>query len=440
MMGLLSFRGGIHPPHRKKATESLAIEDFPTPELVQIPLRQHIGAPSELCVAKGDEVKVGQLLAKAGSFVSANIHASVSGKIIKIGKQETGYGMDTVVHIQNDGEYTISDDVKPYGDYKDYTGKEIISIIQEAGLVGMGGAGFPTHVKLSPPPEKQIDYVVLNGAECEPYLTCDHRLMLEQPEKIIKGLEIVLYALGVSQGRIGIENNKPDAIEVMKQYLKEGIQVCELKTKYPQGAEKQLISACTGKEVPSGGLPMDAGVVVLNVATCATIAQIFETGLPLIERVCTVTGEAITSPKNLRFRVGVRLRDLIDYCDGYREEPGKVILGGPMMGVAQFSDEIPAMKNTSGILCLTREQGELQPESACIKCGKCVGVCPIHLLPLQISAFSLKRDYDKAQEFNALDCIECGSCSYICPADRPLLQSIRVAKREIVAARRKNGN
>ncbi len=437
-MGLLTFKGGIHPPHAKKSTEHLPIVDFLDIKVVEIPLRQHIGAPCEPTVQKGESVKVGQLIGTAGGFVSANVHSSVSGTVLDVRKQTTAYGFDTCVVIENDFNYELSETVKPKPDFKTLSGKEIVDIIKEAGIVGMGGAGFPTHVKLSPPPEKPIDTIVLNGAECEPYLTCDHRLMLEEPEMIIKGLQILMHALNVKNGVVGIESNKPDAIEKMKAAAKNTeISVVGLKTKYPQGAEKQLIYACTGRSIPSGGLPMDIGVVVNNVATAATIGKLFETGLPLVERVCTVTGKGIKSPKNIRFKVGTPLKALIDFCDGYNGTPGKILLGGPMMGVAQFSDVLPAMKNTSGILVFSEEEAKLPEASACIKCGKCVSTCPIHLQPIQISAYTLMHDYDKAAKYNALDCIECGSCSYICPAKRPLLQTIRVAKREILARKKK---
>ena len=437
-MGLLTFKGGIHPPHAKKSTEHLPIVDFLDIKVVEIPLRQHIGAPCEPTVQKGESVKVGQLIGTAGGFVSANVHSSVSGTVLDVRKQTTAYGFDTCVVIENDFNYELSETVKPKPDFKTLSGKEIVDIIKEAGIVGMGGAGFPTHVKLSPPPEKPIDTIVLNGAECEPYLTCDHRLMLEEPEMIIKGLQILMHALNVKNGVVGIESNKPDAIEKMKAAAKNTeISVVGLKTKYPQGAEKQLIYACTGRSIPSGGLPMDIGVVVNNVATAATIGKLFETGLPLVERVCTVTGKGIKSPKNIRFKVGTPLKALIDFCDGYNGTPGKILLGGPMMGVAQFSDVLPAMKNTSGILVFSEEEAKLPEASACIKCGKCVSTCPINLQPIQISAYTLMHDYDKAAKYNALDCIECGSCSYICPAKRPLLQTIRVAKREILARKKK---
>lgn len=437
-MDLLTFKGGIHPPHSKESTEHLPIVDFLGPKVIEIPLRQHIGAPCEPTVSKGDRVTVGQLIGAAGGFVSANVHSSVSGIVLDVKKQNTAYGFDTCVIIENDEQYELCETVKPKPDYKQLTGKEIIDIIKDAGIVGMGGAGFPTHVKLSPPPEKPIDTIVLNGAECEPYLTCDHRLMLEEPHMIIKGLQILMHALSVKNGVIGIESNKPDAINTMTEAAKNtSIRVVALKTKYPQGAEKQLIYACTKRSIPSGGLPMDIGVVVNNVATAQTIAKLFETGLPLVERVCTVTGKGVKNPKNVRFKVGTPLKALIDFCGGYSGTPSKILLGGPMMGVAQFSDALPSMKNTSGILVLDADEARLPEPTACIKCGKCVTVCPINLEPISISAYTLLHEYDKAAKFNALDCIECGSCSYICPAKRPLLQSIRVAKREILARRKK---
>lgn len=438
-MSKFSFRGGVHPPHAKAQTENLPIEEFPTPAEVSIPLRQHIGAPCELMVKKGDDVCVGQLLAKGGGFVSTNIHSSVSGKITDIKVTDTPYGKEKVVVIANDGAYTVSDTVVPPADYKTLSRKEIVDLIQQAGIIGMGGAGFPTHVKLSPPDDKPIDTIILNGVECEPYITCDNRLMLESPKKVIKGLQIVMHALGVKTGIIGIEDNKPQAISEMRKATEGlGIEVQALKTRYPQGAEKQLIYACTGREVPSGGLPMDAGVVVVNVATSSAIAEVFETGMPLVQRICTVTGKGVKNPKNLRFRVGVKLADLIEYCGGYQGDVAKVILGGPMMGVAQFTDQVQAIKNTSAVLVLTKDQLAEDLCDNCIKCGKCTEVCPIGLQPVYISAFSLKNRFDMTEKYNVLDCIECGSCSFICPAKRPLLPSIRVAKKEVLA-RRKNG-
>lgn len=437
-MGLLTFNGGIHPPHEKKYTEHLAIENYLAPKIVEIPLRQHIGAPCEPCVKKGDLVKVGQRIGTSESYVSAHVHSSISGTVLDVRRQTTAYGNDICVIIENDGLETVDETVVPKPDYETLTGEEIVQIIKDAGIVGMGGAGFPTHVKLSPPKEKVIDTIVLNGAECEPYLTCDHRLMLEDSESIVHGMRILMHALKVKNGFIGIESNKPDAIEKMTEACKgTEIKVVGLKTKYPQGAEKQLIYACTRKEVPSGGLPMDVGVVVNNIATAAAISNVFKTGMPLVERICTVTGGAIASPKNIRFKVGTVISELIAFAGGYKTTPGKIIFGGPMMGVAQISDNLPAMKNTSGILVFDEVEAKIPKATLCIKCGKCVSVCPANLLPIQISAYALNHQYDKAEKLNALDCIECGSCAFICPAKRPLLESIRVAKREIIARRRR---
>lgn len=437
-MGLVTFKGGIHPPHAKKYTEHLAIENYLSPKIVEIPLRQHIGAPCEPIVKKGDVVKVGQKIGASEAYVSAHVHSSVSGTVIDVRRQFTAYGFDMCVIIENDGLETIDDSVIPKKEYQSYRGEEIIAFIKEAGIVGMGGAGFPTHVKLSPPKEKVIDSIVLNGAECEPYLTCDHRLMLEDSQSIVHGLQILMHALNVKNAYIGIENNKPDAIQKMNEACSNtSIRVVPLKTKYPQGAEKQLIYACTKKEVPSGGLPMDVGVVVNNIATAAAVSAVFKTGMPLVERVCTVTGGAIASPKNIRFKIGTPISELIDFAGGYKSTPGKIIFGGPMMGVAQISDQLPAMKNTSGVLVFDELEAKIPKATLCIKCGKCVSVCPANLLPIQISAYALDHRYDKAESLNALDCIECGSCAFICPAKRPLLETIRVAKREIISRRRK---
>lgn len=438
-MGLLSFRGGVHPPHFKEPTSRLKIEKASEPHTVTIPLSQHIGAPCEPLVKAGDIVKVGQKIGEAASFVSAPVHSSVSGTVKAVKKCLTAGGEGLCIVIESDGLNTLHESVVPKGNITDLSGEEIKNIIKEAGIVGMGGAAFPTHVKLSPPPENKIDTIILNGAECEPYLTADHRLMLENPEDIVYGLKAMMKVLDVTKGYIGIEDNKPDAIEVMKKAVQNEstIEVVGLKTKYPQGAEKQLIYACTKREVPSGGLPMAVGVVVNNVGTAAAIANAIKTGMPLIERICTVTGKGIKNPKNLLIKVGTSFKDIIDQCGGYNGNVGKMIMGGPMMGLAQHTDEIPAVKATSGILLFTPDEASLPKPKNCIKCGKCVEICPAFLQPLYISAYSLNNMHETAEKYNALDCIECGSCSFICPSKRPLLQSIRVAKREIIAKKRK---
>ena len=438
-MGLLSFRGGIHPPHSKSTTEEKPVVRAVEPSIVMIPLHQHIGAPCEPLVKAGDIVKVGQKIGEATSFVSAPIHSSVSGTVKEVSQKATLGGKTTCVVIESDGLNTVSEEVTPKGDISDLTGKEILEIIKEAGIVGMGGAGFPTHVKLSPPPNKPIDVVILNGAECEPYLTADHRLMLETPNDIIYGLKALMKVLGVKKGYIGIETNKMDALEKLQSISDESseISVVGLKTKYPQGAEKQLIYACIKKQVPSGGLPMDAGAVVCNVATAAAISKAIKVGMPLVERICTVTGSAIKEPKNILIKTGTMVNEILEQCGGLTEDVGKIVSGGPMMGIAMKNINIPSTKTTSGILCLTKKDAIFPPSGSCIKCGKCVDICPAFIQPMLLDAYSLRNDYAKTEEYRVLDCIECGSCSYVCPAKRPLLHSIRVAKREVLAKKKR---
>ncbi|MBK5251616.1 MAG: electron transport complex subunit RsxC [Peptostreptococcaceae bacterium] len=438
-MNLLSFRGGIHPPHSKSMTEHLPVEKALEPETVVIPLQQHIGAPCQAIVEVGEKVKVGQKIGEAGGFVSAPVHSSVSGTVKKIEKRMIINGTGTCVVIESDGLNEIHESVVPKGDVETLEPKEILDIINEAGIVGMGGAGFPTRVKLSPPPDKKIDVLIVNGAECEPYLTADHRLMLETPEDVVYGLRAVMKVLGLEKAYIAIENNKMDAVLSVKEAAKEypGIQVVTVKTKYPQGGEKQLIYACSQREVPSGALPMDAGAVVSNVATMSAISKAIRTGMPLIERICTVTGDGIVEPKNIMIKNGTRISEIVAQAGGYKGDPGKLILGGPMMGFAQFTDNLPSTKTTSGVLVFTEEQARLPEYNPCIRCGKCVDICPSFVQPFAISAYSLNGMFDMAEKYNAMDCIECGSCSFICPSKRPLLHSIRMAKREIISKRRK---
>ncbi len=436
-----TFRGGIHPPHFKEATENVAVERAKEPQIVTIPLHQHIGASCEPLVKVGDKVKIGQKIGGAQAFVSAPVHSSIAGTVKKIVSLPSSTGSNTMsIVIESDGSNEIHEDVKPKGKLHSLSKEKILEIIKEAGITGMGGAGFPTFVKLSPPPEKTIDTIILNGAECEPYLTADHRLMLESPKKIVLGLKAIMKAVGVRKGYIGIEDNKPDAIEIMEKAAINDphIEVVVLKTKYPQGDEKRLINAATGRIVPSGGLPMDVGVIVNNVGTAFAVADAIETGMPLVERVVTVTGSAVKEPKNLIVKVGTSFKEIIEQCGGYKQKPGKIISGGPMMGIAQYTDEVPVIKGTSGILVLNEKEAHIPNPQACIRCGKCVDICPVNLQPLFISQFSMKRMYDEAEGYQALACIECGSCSYICPSKRPLLHSIRMAKREIISKRKKS--
>lgn len=439
-MKKLTFKGGTHPPHSKKATEKIALTKAEPPKTVVIPMQQHIGAPCDPIVNIGDEVKVGQKIGEAKGFVSVPVHSSVSGKVIAIEpRMYTGGTKVTCVVIENDMQDKIHESVSSKGSLESLSADDIKNIIKEAGIVGMGGAAFPTHVKLAPPPEKKVDTVILNGAECEPYLTADHRLMLESPEDVVFGLQALMKALNVQKGYIGIEDNKLDAIEIMQKAAagKAGVEVVALHAKYPQGAEKQLIYACTKREVPSGGLPADVGVVVNNVGTAAAIGNTIKTGMPLVERIVTITGEGIKNPKNMLIKIGTSFMEVVDQCGGFKGNPQKIIAGGPMMGIAQFNLDVPVIKGTSGILILGEEESRLPEATNCIRCGKCVGVCPINLMPASLSAYSLLNNFAQAESLNAMDCIECGSCSFVCPAKRPLVESIRLAKREIVAKRKK---
>lgn len=439
-MKKLTFKGGTHPPHSKKATQNIAIAKAEPPKVVVIPMQQHIGAPCDPIVNVGDEVKVGQKIGEAKGFVSVPVHSSVSGKVVAIEpRMYTGGTKVTCVVIENDMQDTIHESVSTKGSLESLSSDDIKNIIKESGIVGMGGATFPTHVKLAVPPEKNVDTVILNGAECEPYLTADHRLMLESPEDVVYGLQALMKALNVKKGYIGIEDNKMDAIDAMLKAAegKEGVEVVALHAKYPQGAEKQLIYACTNREVPSGGLPADAGVVVNNVGTAAAVGKAVKTGMPLVERIVTITGEGINNPKNLLVKIGTSFKEVVEQCGGFKGNPQKIIAGGPMMGIAQFNLDVPVVKGTSGILVLSEQEARLPEASNCIRCGKCVEVCPINLMPASLSTNAMQERFEQAEALNAIDCIECGSCSFVCPAKRPLVESIRLAKREILARRRK---
>lgn len=430
------FRGGVHPNDRKSYTASKPIEIAPLPSKVIIPVRQHIGAPCTPVVNKGDEVKKGQVIAKSDAFVSSPIHASISGKVIDVAEYpHPMFGKCMSVVIENDGQDQWMDGIPMERDWQNLDSNAIKGIIKEAGIVGMGGATFPTHVKLAPPPEKKIDVFILNAAECEPYLTADHRMMLEESERVATGVLIVMKALGVENGFVGIEENKMDAVEVMKKAF-EGttVKVVALPTRYPQGAEKMLIKALANREVPSGGLPMDVGVVVQNVGTVAAICDAVTKGIPLIERVTTVSGQAIKEPKNLLLRVGTTLKDVIDLCGGFSSQPEKLISGGPMMGFALSGAEFPIMKGSSGLLAFAKGEANVGTESPCIRCGKCVDACPMGLNPSMLSILGEKNLFEEAKEdFNLLDCIECGSCVYGCPAKRNIVQYIKYCKAQNAA-------
>jgi electron transport complex protein RnfC len=429
-MGLATFKGGIHPPDKKMLAANSPIVAAKPPKIAVIPLSQHIGAPCNAIVTIGQEVKKGEPVGEPAGFVSSPVHASVSGKVVAIGEFPNAMGrMVKSVVIENDGkdEWTL---LKDNPDYMSLPPEVLKEKVKAAGIVGMGGATFPTVVKLSPPKEKQIDAVLINGAECEPYLTADYRLMVERPKEVVEGLKILMKILGVQKGYIGIENNKPDAVALMKEAAAgSGIEVLALEVKYPQGAEKMLIKAILGREVPPRALPMDVGVVVHNVGTALAIYEAARFGKPLIERVVTVTGEGIREPKNLMVRVGTMLSELIDECGGFRDGAAKVIAGGPMMGFAVSTLDIPVIKGTSGLLVMPETEIQHSEEfGPCIRCGRCIDACAMGLMPFMLSILSEIGHYEEAKEYNLFDCFECGSCAYVCPAKRPIVQLVRLSK------------
>jgi len=436
-----TFKQGIHPCYNKEATASKSLKKVQTPDEVVIPLQQHIGAPCEALVEVGDKVQVGQKIGDSESFVSAPVHASVSGEVTAVGPVMTSDGSDTLaVTIASDGQNTLHESVKPKGDVESLSPDELRNIVREAGIVGLGGATFPTHVKVSVPKDKNVDTVILNGAECEPYLTVDHRMMVEAPDEVAYGLKAIMKMTGANRGYIGIELNKPDAIEEMEKAVSDeaNVSVVPLEVKYPQGAEKQLIKACLDREVPSGGLPLDVGVVVNNIGTAFAITDAIKNGMPLVQRTVTVTGSAVKSPQNLIFCLGTKLEELIEQCGGTQGNVGKVILGGPMMGIAQHSTDVPATKATSGILVFQEDEVEEFEPKHCIRCARCVDVCPAFLLPVTLSKVAQADMITKLDDYNVFDCIECGSCSYVCPAKIPLLHWIRLGKAILTAQQRKS--
>ena len=438
MSKVYTFKGGIHPDDSKEATYKKPIIDLPPSDEMVFPLQQHIGAPAVPCVAVGDRVPMGQKIAEAGGFVSAHIHSSVSGDVVAIEPRmhHSGIKVNSIV-IKNDGQDELSPDVQPK-DWKKLSVKEIVDVVREAGVVGMGGATFPTHVKLSPPPEKKINYVIVNGAECEPYLTSDHRAMLETPEEVIEGLKILMKVFGLEEGYIAIETNKPDAIALMQEWAAKEtdakINVISVKTKYPQGSEKHLIKAVTGRSVPPGKLPMDVGCVVDNIDTCAAIARAFMYGVPVTRRIVTVSGDCIENPSNFRIRVGTNVEDAIRKCGGFCKPAAKVILGGPMMGISIPDTDVPVVKGTSGILGFSDEMISKKPRQNCLRCGKCVEGCPMNLLPNRIHEAVKADDLESMKKLNVMDCIQCGSCVYVCPAEQNPLQQVRTARAKVTKA------
>ncbi len=435
--------GGVHPEENKFSSHK-KIEVLPVPPVVTIPLSQHIGAPAKVLVNKGDRVKIGQVIAESGGFVSANIHSSVSGTVLKVEAfpDSTGYRRMSV-QIQSEGDEWV-DGVDLSTDLKkdfDFSSEEIIQKIIASGLVGLGGATFPSHVKLSIPQGKKAEYLIVNAVECEPYLTADHSLMLEKGEEIMVGTRIMMKALKVEKAIFGIENNKPDAIELMSRLAEreKGITVVALKVKYPQGGEKQLVQALINREVPSGALPIDVGVVAFNVGSIYAAYQAVQKNKPLIERVVTVTGKSVKNPSNFLTRIGTPVQALIDAVGGLPEDTGKVVNGGPMMGKAISSLDVPVVKGSSGILVIPDTEANRHETENCIRCSKCVSACPMGLEPYLLMSLAEREYFGRMETEKVMDCMECGSCSYTCPSSRPLLDYIRLGKgnvTQIIRARK----
>jgi len=432
-----TFPHGIHPQELKETTSNKPLQPLPAPEKVIIPLHQHFGSPAEPLVKKGDEVFLGQKIGESNSFFSACVHASVSGKVMKVENYNHPLGNPVLaITISNDGEDRVFPDIIEHKDPMSFNPEKIRQIVKDAGIVGLGGAAFPTAVKLSPPKDKPVDTIIINGCECEPVLTADHRLMLEYPDDIIKGAELVRIATGAEKIIFGIENNKQDVYNLLqKKNYTFPLEISLLKTKYPQGAEKNLISALLKRTVPRGGLPFDVGVVVQNVGTVKAIWDAVTKGKPLYERALTVSGEGVTSPKNLIVRIGSLFQNAIDYCGGLQESANILVMGGPMMGLAQGTSDVPVIKGTSGILAWA--EPEHITEHNCISCGRCVSHCPMGLVPAQLMKYS-KLDYlSEAESRGIMDCVECGSCQYSCPAGIPLVHWLRVGKHKATDLKRK---
>ncbi|MBQ6867501.1 MAG: electron transport complex subunit RsxC [Clostridia bacterium] len=432
-----TFKRGTHPDGNKEHTKDKSIEVLKAPEYVVLPVSMHIGAPAKVIVNPGDTVKLGQMVAEAGGFVSAPVHATVSGTVTKVEPRLHPNGTKVMsVVIENDFNDTWDESVKPF-DYENMTQDELCDALAKSGIVGHGGAAFPTHVKVKSGIGK-IDTIIINGAECEPYITSDHRLLLERPEEIVAGIEILMKIFGVRNAKLAIEKNKSNTFERIEELLahNDGIELCPLEVKYPQGAEKQLIYAITHREVPSKKLPADAGCAVFNVDTCGAIYRYFALGQPMYRRIVTVSGSAISNPKNLEVRIGTPVTNLIEQCGGFVRDPYKLLMGGPMMGVSQFTTDIPVFKGTNAFLAFDKS-GDLPKPGQCIRCGRCVDVCPMNLTPTYLYHMNEKDNLDGLIGYNTMDCIECGACTYICPAKLPLVQGIRAGKHKIQASQPK---
>lgn len=437
-MGKLTFSGGIHPSGKKDATKNKPLVFLGAPELLYFPLSQHIGAPLKPIVSVGDRVLKMQKIADTEGYMSAPLHSSVSGKVKDIGMylNHTNSKVLTIV-IENDGLYEEALPIHTKS-IDDLSPNEMRHIIREAGIVGMGGAGFPTHVKLSPPEDKEITHLIINAAECEPYLTSDRRVMMEMTDDVVGGLKCLMRLLNLSKCYVGIEDNAPEAITLLEKKVKgTGIEIKVLKKKYPQGSEKQIINAITGKEVPMGKLPMDVGCIVINVGTVAEIYRALAYGIPLHKRVVTVSGDAIANPSNVCAYIGTPFSYIVEACGGTKTDPQKIIMGGPMMGIATVSMDVPVVKGTSGLLLFSEKYTGHEDELNCIRCGRCVDVCPMNLVPTTLDMYSRRGDTETLMKNNILNCMECGSCTYVCPSKRYLVQSIRLGKQKINAQRAK---
>ena len=428
---LKTFRHGIHPGEYKDLTRYKAIQRMPFSDEYLIPLSQHLGAPSKLLVKPGKKVQRGQIIGEPAGFVSIGQHAPVTGtvKAVEMRNHPSGKMVETVI-IEKDPFSPQTFYNEHAMEWQSLSPTELITLIQHGGFVGLGGAAFPTHVKLSVPEGKKAKFLIVNGVECEPYLTSDHRVMLEQYEDVFHGIRILNKILGSEKFYIGIENNKDDAIELLQKVIPADMngEVVSLQTKYPQGAEKMLIEAVLKREVPSGKLPIDVEVVVQNIGTIAGIGMMFRFGQPLIERVVTITGPGIVNPANLLIPIGTKLIDVLDYCGGIKEDTRQILFGGPMMGAPQLHLDVPIMKGTSGILCLTAAEVGIRQEYPCIRCLRCVDACPVYLNPSRLGALAKSREYNGMLDYHIMDCVECGSCSYVCPSNIPLVQRFRIAK------------